>query len=162
MLALEGDLAGKSAPMIAADLFGADWMEDVAWHDAAERGTARRRIEKARQLRDGGYLDLASGRAKPWRTARLSGGKSRKAAKARAAAPPLDPDWLRTPRGGRRPAAPEGGRRYLGAKEAAEYVGLSTSTMSRMRRDESGPPYAKKGRRVIYDVHQLDAWMAQK
>ena len=138
-------------------------MKDRAWHDGlAERGTARRRVEKARSLLKGGYLDLVTGRAKPWRTTRASGGRSGKAAKARAVTPPLDPGWLTDPRSARHTPAGEDGRRHIGAKAAADYVGLSPSTMSRMRRENRGPPYARKGRRIIYDVHELDAWMAAK
>ncbi len=40
--------------------------------------------------------------------------------------------------------------------EAAEYVKLSPATMERRRRLSLPPVYAKVGRRVIYDVVDLD------
>ncbi len=159
MLALEGDLSGRSARLIAIGLFGASWIAD-AWHNgAAERGTARRRIEKARSLLKSGYLDLVTGRAKPWRTARTSSKRARAAAKATAATPPLDPDWFPDTREGRHEAAAPDGARYVDTRAAARRVGLSESTMRRMRREDRGPPYVRKGRRVLYDVRDLDAWM---
>ena len=161
MLALEADLAGRSARLIAIGLFGASWIAD-AWHNgAAERGTVRRRIEKAHSLLEGGYRDLVTGRAKPWRTARASFDKSRAAAKARATTPPLDPDWFPDSRDGRHEAAAPEGARYLDTRAAARYVGLSESTMRRMRREDRGPPWVRKGRRVLYDIHALDAWMEE-
>lgn len=159
MLALDGDLVKKSAREIALDLFEASRIEGV-WDDGlAERGTARRRIEKARELLEDDWRDLVTGRAKPWRTPRVAGGKPRTAAKARASTPPLDPGWLSDPRDHRHEAAAADGRRHLSANEAAVYVGLSTRTLRRMRREERGPPCARKGRGIIYDVRDLDAWM---
>lgn len=52
----------------------------------------------------------------------------------------------------------ESGRRYLDTGAAAAYVGLSPSTLNRMRVEGGGPRYAKLGSRVVYDVHRLDAW----
>ncbi len=159
MLALDGDLAQKSVREIALDLFEASRIEGV-WDDGlAERGTARRRIEKVRALLERDWRDLVTGRAKPWRTPRVAGGQPRKAAKARVSTPPLDPGWLSDPRDDGHEAAAPDGRRHLGATAAAAYVGLSTRTLRRMRREERGPPCARKGRRITYDVRDLDDWM---
>ncbi|MDE0051578.1 MAG: helix-turn-helix domain-containing protein [Rhodospirillales bacterium] len=160
VLALEGYLAEKSARLIAIDLLGEPWIAQ-AWHNgAAERGTARRRKEKARELAGGAYLDLVTGRAKPWRTSRASSRRAKAAAKARAATPPpLDPDWFPDPRDGPLEAAAPEDARYVDTGAAARYVGLSDSTMRRMRREHRGPPYVRKGRRVLYDLHALDVWM---
>jgi predicted DNA-binding transcriptional regulator AlpA len=46
------------------------------------------------------------------------------------------------------------------APEAAQYVGLSASTLAKMRVRGDGPPYAKAGRRVVlYSQQDLDAWL---
>ena len=52
----------------------------------------------------------------------------------------------------------------LRAPEAAAYVGLSPSTLAKMRLRGDGPVYSKAGPRVvIYDKADLDAWLdAQK
>lgn len=55
------------------------------------------------------------------------------------------------------------GARKLRAPEAAQYLGLSTSTLAKMRLRGDGPPYLKAGRRiVIYDVHDLEAWLGPR
>ena len=48
----------------------------------------------------------------------------------------------------------------LRAKEAARYLGLSFSTLAKMRLRGDGPMYSKAGPRVvIYDVSDLQAWL---
>lgn len=48
----------------------------------------------------------------------------------------------------------------LRAPAAAEYLGLSTSTLAKMRLRGDGPIYMKAGRRVVlYDPEDLDAWL---
>jgi predicted DNA-binding transcriptional regulator AlpA len=52
------------------------------------------------------------------------------------------------------------GARKLRAPQAADYLGLSTSTLAKMRLRGDGPPYLKAGRRiVIYDLHDLEEWL---
>ena len=52
-------------------------------------------------------------------------------------------------------------KRYLRARPAADYVGLSSSTMAKMRLRGDGPAYSKAGQRtVVYDVIDLDKWLA--
>jgi predicted DNA-binding transcriptional regulator AlpA len=53
-----------------------------------------------------------------------------------------------------------GFRRMLGAPEAAAYCGSSASTLAKLRLYGGGPVYVKLGRRVVYDVNDLDAWLA--
>jgi len=48
----------------------------------------------------------------------------------------------------------------LRAPQAAAYVGLSPSTLAKMRLRGDGPMYSKAGPRVvIYDKADLDAWL---
>ena len=48
----------------------------------------------------------------------------------------------------------------LRAPAAAEYLGLSTSTLAKMRLRGDGPVYAKAGARfVLYDQADLDTWI---
>jgi predicted DNA-binding transcriptional regulator AlpA len=49
--------------------------------------------------------------------------------------------------------------RKLSAPEAAEYIGLSQSTLAKRRVFGGGPKYLKLGRRVVYDTRDLDAWL---
>ena len=52
--------------------------------------------------------------------------------------------------------------RRLSVKEASYYTGLSSSTLNKLRCSSSqGPRFAKIGRRVVYDVLDLDAWLAK-
>jgi predicted DNA-binding transcriptional regulator AlpA len=44
--------------------------------------------------------------------------------------------------------------------DAAAYLGLSKSTLAKMRLRGDGPVYAKAGRRIVlYDRMDLDAWL---
>ncbi|MGH6774581.1 helix-turn-helix transcriptional regulator [Brucella tritici] len=47
-------------------------------------------------------------------------------------------------------------------KQAAAYLGLSKSTMDKLRHFGGGPRYFKLGRSVIYDVADLDAWRNER
>jgi predicted DNA-binding transcriptional regulator AlpA len=47
----------------------------------------------------------------------------------------------------------------LRAPDAATYLGLSQSTLAKMRLRGDGPAYAKAGRAVIYDRGDLDSWL---
>lgn len=49
----------------------------------------------------------------------------------------------------------------LRAPDAASYLRVSNSTLSKMRSRGDGPPFTKLGRRIVlYDRHDLDAWLA--
>lgn len=45
---------------------------------------------------------------------------------------------------------------------AAERLGLSKSTLAKMRLSGEGPPYVKLGRRVGYILADLDEWVQSK
>jgi predicted DNA-binding transcriptional regulator AlpA len=45
---------------------------------------------------------------------------------------------------------------------AADYVGISKSTLDKLRCYGGGPVYIKVGKRVVYDRMDLDAWLAGK
>lgn len=47
-------------------------------------------------------------------------------------------------------------------KEAAEYVGLSKSSLDKLRCFGGGPRYFKLGRAVVYATADLDIWMAER
>jgi hypothetical protein len=44
--------------------------------------------------------------------------------------------------------------------EAAEHCGSTASTFEKLRLKGGGPVYSKIGRRVVYRVEDLDAWLA--
>lgn len=47
----------------------------------------------------------------------------------------------------------------LNVTDAARYTGISKSTLEKRRVSGGGPRYIKIGNRVVYDEHDLDAWM---
>lgn len=49
---------------------------------------------------------------------------------------------------------------HLRTHEAAEYLGLSRSTMEKMRLRGNGPRYAKLSRLVVYALPDLDSWIS--
>ena len=48
----------------------------------------------------------------------------------------------------------------LNAAEAADWLGLSVSTLAKMRLAGSGPLYSKLGRRVVYRREDIEDWVA--
>lgn len=44
-------------------------------------------------------------------------------------------------------------------KSATTYLGLSTATLARMRRDNNGPAFVRMGARVLYRKSDLDAYI---
>jgi predicted DNA-binding transcriptional regulator AlpA len=50
-------------------------------------------------------------------------------------------------------------KRVMRTKEAAEYCQSSKSTFEKLRLTGGGPVYSKIGRRVVYRVEDLDAWL---
>src|SRR5262245_36457531 len=51
-------------------------------------------------------------------------------------------------------------RRKLNTHAAAAYSGLARSTLEKLRVLGGGPRYMKIGRRVLYDVADLEQWLA--
>ena len=47
----------------------------------------------------------------------------------------------------------------LDAQNAADWTGLSTSTLAKLRLTGNGPTYAKLGRRVVYRIDDLEEWI---
>jgi predicted DNA-binding transcriptional regulator AlpA len=45
---------------------------------------------------------------------------------------------------------------------ASKHVGLSVSTLNKLRVFGGGPVFLKLGRRVVYDISDLDEWLASK
>ena len=58
--------------------------------------------------------------------------------------------------------ADAGSHRRLNVMEAAEYTGISVSTLNKLRVFGGGSVYTKVGRRVVYEAVDLDAWLAAK
>lgn len=53
--------------------------------------------------------------------------------------------------------------RMLRVPEAAKLLGLSASTLAKMRLRGDGPPYCKAGPRVVvYDPADLESWIASR
>lgn len=50
----------------------------------------------------------------------------------------------------------------LTVEAAAEYTGLSVSTLNKLRVFGGGPVFLKLGRRVVYEAADLDVWLASK
>lgn len=50
----------------------------------------------------------------------------------------------------------------VSSKAAASIVGLSESTLAKLRLYGSGPVYCKLGRRVVYRVSDLEAWLQSR
>jgi excisionase family DNA binding protein len=52
--------------------------------------------------------------------------------------------------------------RKYNVSEAAHYLGLSKSTLNKLRVHSGGPAYFKCGRRVVYDIRDLEAWLLRR
>ena len=50
--------------------------------------------------------------------------------------------------------------RLIKAKLAAEYLGASRQTLAHWRVRGDGPPYAKLGGRIVYDLSDLESWVS--
>lgn len=50
-------------------------------------------------------------------------------------------------------------REYLNIEEAAEFIGVSRQTLDRWRMETSGPAVHRVGRRVLYSLADLRAFM---
>jgi len=52
--------------------------------------------------------------------------------------------------------------KVITAKVAARFVGLSESTLAKLRLNGNGPVYCKLGRRVVYRPEDLDHWLQSR
>jgi hypothetical protein len=50
-------------------------------------------------------------------------------------------------------------RRVLSAKQAAEYLGLEHGNLAKRRCYGGGPAFVRLGRRIVYDIADLNKWM---
>ena len=48
--------------------------------------------------------------------------------------------------------------RKLRVSDAASFLGLSASTLNKLRVYGGGPAFAKLGRAIVYDLQDLNAW----
>lgn len=51
-------------------------------------------------------------------------------------------------------------RQMLRTPQAAQYLGISASSLNKYRVFGGGPIFCKVGRSVVYDATDLDAWLA--
>ena len=52
--------------------------------------------------------------------------------------------------------------KVVAAVEAARLVGLSASTLAKLRLNGNGPAYCKLGRRVLYRPADLETWLQSR
>jgi hypothetical protein len=53
-------------------------------------------------------------------------------------------------------------KELLDSGQAANYLHLARQTLARLRCEGASPPYYRVGRSVLYDVRDLDLWLAQR
>jgi hypothetical protein len=53
-------------------------------------------------------------------------------------------------------------RKHVRTADAAAYCGLAKSTFEKLRVTGGGAPFFKIGRTVVYDLNDLDTWLAGK
>ncbi len=51
---------------------------------------------------------------------------------------------------------------HVRVRDAARYVGLSKSTLDKLRMHDGGPSFFKLGRAIVYATADLDTWLASK
>jgi hypothetical protein len=53
------------------------------------------------------------------------------------------------------------GSRYLSTAKAAELLDTSTGVLANLRCHGEGPPFIKFRRRILYDIQDLEEWIAR-
>ncbi|MGO9326905.1 MAG: helix-turn-helix transcriptional regulator [Steroidobacteraceae bacterium] len=53
-------------------------------------------------------------------------------------------------------------RPKLGARGAADFCGVSASMLNKLRVTGGGPTFSKLGRRCVYDINDLEEWVASR
>lgn len=53
-------------------------------------------------------------------------------------------------------------KKLLRTKEAANYLGVSSSFLAKKRLTGDGPVFVKLGRTVVYSLDDLDAWFLSR
>lgn len=51
-------------------------------------------------------------------------------------------------------------KRYMSRAEVADYTGIAASTINNYHTAGQGPLMIRIGGRVVYDLHDVDAWLA--
>jgi hypothetical protein len=57
---------------------------------------------------------------------------------------------------------PDRAARRLSVEDAADYCGISTAYLAKLRCAGGGPVFIKAGRRVVYSTDDLDEWLAAR
>jgi Helix-turn-helix domain len=50
----------------------------------------------------------------------------------------------------------------LSTRDAARFLGVSASMLAKLRISSGGPMFSKLGRRVVYDLVDLEEWSASR
>jgi hypothetical protein len=50
-------------------------------------------------------------------------------------------------------------KKYLNAEEASQFIGAAVQTLARWRCEGGGPPFIRVGRKIMYAIDDLIAWM---
>lgn len=53
-------------------------------------------------------------------------------------------------------------RRYISPRELSEMTGLARVTLAQWRQHGRGPAWIRLGSRVLYDIHDIESWMAAR
>lgn len=53
-------------------------------------------------------------------------------------------------------------KKYMIEKEAAHFVGIAPKTLRNLRNSGGGPLFINAGRRILYEVADLEAWLGQR
>lgn len=51
---------------------------------------------------------------------------------------------------------------YMNTKQLAQHLSLSVSFLEKLRLAGDGPPFAKLGKKVVYRVHDVEAWIESR
>lgn len=52
--------------------------------------------------------------------------------------------------------------KFFSVSEVSDYIGISESTLNKMRMNNTGPEYQKIGGRIIYDKKKILSWVESK
>ena len=48
---------------------------------------------------------------------------------------------------------------YLSSRKAEDFCDLGDGVLAHMRWKKKGPPFSRIGRKIVYDVADLEAWL---
>ena len=52
-------------------------------------------------------------------------------------------------------------RNYLNVRQAADFIGISKSSLDKQRLSGKGPRYLRVGSRILYRRDDIDAWLSR-